>query len=83
MKEIIMTGGAPALPREQESKEPTPAPNSLEEQIRQRAYAIYLQRGGKKGLEQDDWLRAEEQLRQAEELDYNRGTDHWPSLERG
>ena len=34
----------------------------LEEQIRQRAYEIYLQRGGQDGSELDDWLRAEQEI---------------------
>ena len=36
----------------------------LEELIRQRAHAIYLQRGGQDGSELDDWLQAEEDLRE-------------------
>jgi len=78
-----MAGRALALPREQKSKEPTAPPISLEEQIRQRAYAIYLQRAGREGSELDDWLRAEEELRQAGKADYRRDANHWPSLERG
>ena len=34
----------------------------LEEQIRQRAHEIYLQRGGQDGSEMDDWLQAEAEL---------------------
>ena len=34
---------------------------SLEEQIRRRAYELYLRRGGQSGLELDDWLQAEEE----------------------
>ena len=48
---------------------PAPAPTrksttktlSLEEQIRQRAYELYLQRGNQSGSEFDDWLQAEEE----------------------
>ena len=47
---------------------------SLHDQIRQRAYQIYLQRG-ERGHDQDgssleDWLQAEEEIRQAEAEGY-------------
>jgi hypothetical protein len=32
------------------------------EEIRQRAYEIYLERGGFDGADQDDWLQAERDL---------------------
>ena len=35
---------------------------SLEEQIRVRAYHLYLQRGGKGGSPEQDWLRAKEEI---------------------
>ena len=35
----------------------------LEQRIRERAYEIYLQRGGGDGAELEDWLQAEEELR--------------------
>ena len=38
---------------------------SLEEQIRRRAYKLYLRRGRQSGLELDDWLRAEEEILRA------------------
>ena len=38
----------------------------IEEQIRQRAQEIYLQRGGQDGSELEDWLQAEAEIRQAE-----------------
>jgi len=55
------------------STEPTPAETSVEEreglydstreqEIRDRAYQIYLQRGGQAGYEVDDWLQAEREL---------------------
>jgi Protein of unknown function (DUF2934) len=40
---------------------------SLDEQIRRRAYERYLERGREPGLEVDDWLRAEEDVRRTEE----------------
>jgi len=42
----------------------------LEEQIRQRAHEIYLQRGGEGGSELDDWLQAEIEIRQAQEENF-------------
>jgi hypothetical protein len=40
---------------------------SLEEQIRRRAYELYLRRGRQSGLELDDWLQAEEEILRAHE----------------
>jgi hypothetical protein len=34
-----------------------------DEQIRERAYQMYLERGGSDGMDFDDWLRAELELR--------------------
>jgi hypothetical protein len=34
----------------------------IEEQIRHRAYELYLARGGTHGTELQDWLRAEEEI---------------------
>jgi hypothetical protein len=39
----------------------------LEERIRQRAYELYLQRANQPGSELDDWLLAEEEIRNAED----------------
>ena len=39
----------------------------LEERIRRRAYALYLERGSKPGSDLDDWLQAEEEMRRATE----------------
>ena len=36
--------------------------SSREQKIRNRAYEIYLQRGGQFGYELEDWLRAEREL---------------------
>jgi hypothetical protein len=41
---------------------PSTAPT--DEEIRARAYEIYLERGGHDGLDFDDWVRAERELRQ-------------------
>lgn len=52
--------------KSQETKANTSA-LPLEEQIRQRAHEIYLQRGGDTGSEMDDWLQAENEIRQRQE----------------
>ena len=39
----------------------------LEEQIRRRAYELYVQRGNQSGAEFDDWLQAEEEILMARE----------------
>jgi len=39
----------------------------LEDQIRRRAYELYIQRGNETGSELDDWLQAEEEILQARE----------------
>ncbi len=55
------------------STEPTQAETAVEEreglldstreqEIRNRAYEIYLQRGGQSGHEMEDWLQAEREL---------------------
>ena len=36
--------------------------STREQEIRDRAYEIYLQRGGQAGYEVDDWLQAEREL---------------------
>jgi len=41
----------------------TPLQVPTEEEIRQRAYAIYLARGGTHGRHGDDWEQAERELR--------------------
>jgi hypothetical protein len=40
---------------------------SLEEQIRRRAYELYVERGNQSGSELDDWLQAEEEILQSQE----------------
>jgi Protein of unknown function (DUF2934) len=37
-------------------------PQELEEQIRQRSFELYEERGREDGHEVDDWLRAEEEI---------------------
>lgn len=45
------------------SVQATEAAPNIEEQIRQRAYELYLQRGGHGGSPEQDWLRAVEEIR--------------------
>ena len=39
---------------------------NLEDQIRRRAYELYEQRGKEDGHDLEDWLRAEEEIKQKE-----------------
>ena len=39
----------------------------LEERLQQRAYELYVLRGNESGSELDDWLQAEDEIRDAEE----------------
>jgi hypothetical protein len=41
---------------------------SLEELIRRRAYELYVERGNQSGSELDDWLQAEEEVLESEQL---------------
>lgn len=41
---------------------PSPVQSNLEEQIRHRAYEIYLERGGNGGSPEQDWLRAVQEI---------------------
>ncbi|MEI9974653.1 MAG: DUF2934 domain-containing protein [Ignavibacteriota bacterium] len=49
------------LPKKQQNKR-TERPAPTEEQVRKRAYEIYLQRGEQPGSEEEDWLQAEAEL---------------------
>jgi hypothetical protein len=40
-----------------------PLGRSLEEEIRRRAYELYLERGGTPGNESEDWITAEREVR--------------------
>ena len=40
----------------------SPHGNSAHEEIRERAYEIYVERGGQPGGEMDDWMQAEHEL---------------------
>jgi hypothetical protein len=56
-----------AAPDQPDSNEPAPQTNHRgdtpsHDQIAERAYAIYLERGGDHGLDEDDWIQAEQEL---------------------
>ncbi len=47
----------------QEPAKETPRREVTDEEVRQRAYEVYLARGAAPGFELDDWLQAERELR--------------------
>ncbi len=47
----------------QDRAKETPRREVTDEEVRHRAYEIYLDRGGAPGFELDDWLQAERELR--------------------
>ena len=55
------------MPAPARAKTPSTEDLPLEERIRQRAYELYVLRGNESGSELDDWLQAEEEIRQATE----------------
>jgi hypothetical protein len=66
-----MASRAPAAPKRDAPKKGVEKQSiPLEEQIRQRAHQIYLQRGGQHGSDVNDWLQAEVELRHAEEEEH-------------
>ncbi len=60
---------APLYPRGPGKSAPDEAPRASPtyEEIAQRAYEIYLARGGGPGREDEDWQQAERELREARE----------------
>ena len=56
-----------AEPRREAAPPSPPQISNLEEQIRQRAYELYLQRGGTPGNPSQDWLVAEQEVRSGQE----------------
>ena len=48
---------------------------SMEEQIRRRAYERYLDRGNEPGSELVDWLRAEAEIRRAQNQAMDQGSE--------
>jgi len=55
------TNSATGAPTSEQARERAVAADP--ERISQRAYELYLQRGGSDGRDWDDWLEAERQLR--------------------
>ena len=55
------------MPAPARAKKPPIEMLALEEQIRRRAYELYILRGNESGSELDDWLQAEEEVRSADE----------------
>jgi hypothetical protein len=62
----VVTGGD-HMPAPAQAKKPLIDNLPLEEQIRRRAYELYIDRGNQSGSELDDWLQAEDEIRQAQE----------------
>ena len=58
---VIGSNEVKQLDTEVEERERSLA-SSNEQEIRTRAYEIYLQRGGQPGYELEDWLQAEREL---------------------
>lgn len=54
-------------PTRAKSRVTEPEKLPLEEQIRQRAYELYVQRGCESGSEFEDWLQAEDEIQAAQE----------------
>jgi len=56
------TQAAPPLTTSPEVGNGTQPETVVEEKVRARAYELYLQRGGKGGSPEQDWLRAKEEI---------------------
>ena len=56
------------MPAPARAKEPASDDLPIDEQIRQRAYELYIRRGSETGSEVDDWLQAEEEVLEARDL---------------
>lgn len=68
-----MAGRAPVSPKIGHSKPgispARPDAQPIEEQVRLRAYELYLRRGGTDGNEMDDWLQAEADVKTGKDLE--------------
>ena len=51
-------------PRTPSATSPLAEPKTFEDQIRRRAYELYEDRGREDGYELEDWLRAEEEIKE-------------------
>jgi hypothetical protein len=54
--EVVEAAATSAVAKE--AKKETKSPVSLEEKVRARAYELFLQRGGRGGSPEQDWLQA-------------------------
>ena len=59
---------------QQETGEVSVVNSARDEEIRRRAYLIYLERGEQTGRELDDWLQAERELKRGMLLNPERGS---------
>jgi hypothetical protein len=60
--------GGFGMPTTVRAKEKPPAETlPLDEQVRRRAYELYILRGSQSGSELDDWLQAEEEILRAQD----------------
>ena len=61
---------SPKIKRDENTKDETPLAEignpASQEEIRRRAYEIYLERGEQPGCDLDDWLQAERELQRGE-----------------
>jgi len=70
ISETLVARGDEAAQRERVQQAPgdaiaaRPSTAPTDDEIRARAYEMYLERGGHDGLDFDDWVRAERELRQ-------------------
>ena len=55
------------MPEPARARVPSIETLSLEERIRRRAYELSVQRGNQSGSELDDWLQAEQEIRNVQE----------------
>lgn len=64
----MIPGKHKAAPRPREERISQQGPElDLDERIRRRAHAIYLERGGQAGSDVDDWLQAEHEIMNEQE----------------
>jgi hypothetical protein len=54
-------GGQPDRPRPEPDSSPPASPSH--DEIARRAYELFLERGSAEGRSEEDWLRAEDELR--------------------
>ena len=63
-KQVITMPEAGSVPTLRKTVSPSnPTPIDLDDQIRRRAYELFEERGRTPGFENEDWLRAEHEIR--------------------